>query len=204
MKRFLDVLLSLLAIIFLSPLMLIISLIIICDDGLPVIFRQDRVGKGDELFKIKKFRTMKNGAPNLSTADFEQSDEFITRSGKFLRRTSLDELPQLFNVLAGDMSFIGPRPLIPEESHIRELRREYGVYSVRPGLTGWAQVNGRNALSWEDKFRLDVWYSEHVSFLLDVKVIFLTVKCVLHHEGISGADSATMEEFLGKEQSYVR
>ena len=100
MKRFLDVLLSLLAIIFLSPLMLIISLIIICDDGLPVIFRQNRVGKGDELFKIKKFRTMKNGAPNLSTADFEQSDEFITRSGKFLRRTSLDELPQLFNVLA--------------------------------------------------------------------------------------------------------
>ena len=113
MKRFLDVLLSLLAIIFLSPLMLIICLIIICDDGLPVVFRQNRVGKGDELFKIKKFRTMKNGAPNLSTADFEQSDEFITRSGKFLRRTSLDELPQLFNVLAGDMSFIGPRPLIP-------------------------------------------------------------------------------------------
>ena len=136
MKRFLDVLLSLLAIIFLSPLMLVICLIIICDDGMPVIFRQDRVGKGNELFKIKKFRTMKNGAPNLSTADFEQSDEFITRSGKFLRRTSLDELPQLFNVLAGDMSFIGPRPLIPEESHIRELRREYGVYSVRPGLTG--------------------------------------------------------------------
>lgn len=197
MKRFLDVLLSLLAIIFLSPLMLIICLIIICDDGLPVVFRQNRVGKGDELFKIKKFRTMKNGAPNLSTADFEQSDEFITRSGKFLRRTSLDELPQLFNVLAGDMSFIGPRPLIPEESHIRELRREYGVYSVRPGLTGWAQVNGRNAISWEDKFRLDVWYSEHVSFLLDVKVIFLTVRCVLHHEGISGADSATMEEFRG-------
>ena len=116
MKRFLDVLLSLLAIIFLSPLMLIICLIIICDDGLPVVFRQNRVGKGDELFKIKKFRTMKNGAPNLSTADFEQSDEFITRSGKFLRRTSLDELPQLFNVLAGDMSFIGPRPLIPKRA----------------------------------------------------------------------------------------
>lgn len=179
MKRFLDVLLSLLAIIFLSPLMLIISLIIICDDGLPVIFRQNRVGKGDELFKIKKFRTMKNGAPNLSTADFEQSDEFITRSGKFLRRTSLDELPQLFNVLAGDMSFIGPRPLIPEESHIRELRREYGVYSVRPGLTGWAQVNGRDCLSDEEKAEYYREYIERRSLLFDTKIFFRTIWVVL-------------------------
>ena len=176
MKRFLDVLLSLLAIIFLSPLMLIISLIIICDDGLPVIFRQNRVGKGDELFKIKKFRTMKNGAPNLSTADFEQSDEFITRSGKFLRRTSLDELPQLFNVLAGDMSFIGPRPLIPEESHIRELRREYGVYSVRPGLTGWAQVNGfRGDTSIQGRIEHDIYYIENWTLLFDIKILFMTV-----------------------------
>ena len=186
MKRFLDVLLSLLAIIFLSPLMLIICLIIICDDGLPVVFRQNRVGKGDELFKIKKFRTMKNGAPNLSTADFEQSDEFITRSGKFLRRTSLDELPQLFNVLAGDMSFIGPRPdllnimaTIPEESHIRELRREYGVYSVRPGLTGWAQVNGRDCLSDEEKAEYDREYIERRSLLFDAKIFFRTIWVVL-------------------------
>ena len=155
MKRFLDVLLSLLAIIFLSPLMLIISLIIICDDGLPVIFRQNRVGKGDELFKIKKFRTMKNGAPNLSTADFEQSDEFITRSGKFLRRTS------------------------PEESHIRELRREYGVYSVRPGLTGWAQVNGRDCLSDEEKAEYDREYIERRSLLFDTKIFFRTIWVVL-------------------------
>ena len=176
MKRFLDVLLSLLAIIFLSPLMLVICLIIICDDGMPVIFRQDRVGKGNELFKIKKFRTMKNGAPNLSTADFEQSDEFITRSGKFLRRTSLDELPQLFNVLAGDMSFIGPRPLIPEESHIRELRREYGVYSVRPGLTGWAQVNGfRGDTSIQGRIEHDIYYIENWTLLFDIKILFMTV-----------------------------
>ena len=176
MKRFLDVLLSLLAIIFLSPLMLIICLIIICDDGLPVVFRQNRVGKGDELFKIKKFRTMKNGAPNLSTADFEQSDEFITRSGKFLRRTSLDELPQLFNVLAGDMSFIGPRPLIPEESHIRELRREYGVYSVRPGLTGWAQINGyRGDTSIRKRIEYDIYYIENWSMSFDFKIMFLTI-----------------------------
>ena len=184
MKRFLDVLLSLLAIIFLSPLMLIISLIIICDDGLPVIFRQNRVGKGDELFKIKKFRTMKNGAPNLSTADFEQSDEFITRSGKFLRRTSLDELPQLFNVLAGDMSFIGPRPLIPEESHIRELRREYGVYSVRPGLTGWAQVNGlRGDTSIRARVDYDLYYIENWSMLFDIKILLMTpFKGVVNHQ----------------------
>ena len=194
MKRFLDVLLSLLAIIFLSPLMLIISLIIICDDGLPVIFRQNRVGKGDELFKIKKFRTMKNGAPNLSTADFEQSDEFITRSGKFLRRTSLDELPQLFNVLAGDMSFIGPRPLIPEESHIRELRREYGVYSVRPGLTGWAQIHGRDELEIAEKAKLDGWYVEHISFGLDVKCFFGTITAVLKHDGVVEGGTGTLHD----------
>ena len=176
MKRFLDVLLSLLAIIFLSPLMLVICLIIICDDGMPVIFRQDRVGRGDKLFKIKKFRTMKNGAPNLSTADFEESDEYITRSGKFLRRTSLDELPQLFNVLAGDMSFIGPRPLIPEESHIRDLRREYGVYSVRPGVTGWAQVNGRDCLSDEEKASYDREYIERRSLAFDTKIFFRMVE----------------------------
>ena len=194
MKRFLDVLLSLLAIIFLSPLMLIISLIIICDDGLPVIFRQDRVGKGDELFKIKKFRTMKNGAPNLSTADFEQSDEFITRSGKFLRRTSLDELPQLFNVLAGDMSFIGPRPLIPEESHIRELRREYGVYSVRPGLTGWAQINGRDELPIDVKARLDGEYVEKLSFFFDCKCFFGTIVSVLKHDGVVEGGTGRLEK----------
>ena len=199
MKRFLDVLLSLLAIIFLSPLMLIICLIIICDDGLPVVFRQNRVGKGDELFKIKKFRTMKNGAPNLSTADFEQSDEFITRSGKFLRRTSLDELPQLFNVLAGDMSFIGPRPLIPEESHIRELRREYGVYSVRPGLTGWAQIHGRDELEIAEKAKLDGWYVEHLSFGLDVKCFFGTISAVLRHDGVVEGGTGTLHEETGKE-----
>ena len=194
MKRFLDVLLSLLAIIFLSPLMLIICLIIICDDGLPVIFRQNRVGKGDELFKIKKFRTMKNGAPNLSTADFEQSDEFITRSGKFLRRTSLDELPQLFNVLAGDMGFIVPRPLIPEEIHILELRREYGVYSVRPGLTGWAQIHGRDELEIAEKAKLDGWYVEHISFGLDVKCFFGTITAVLKHDGVVEGGTGTLHD----------
>lgn len=179
MKRFLDILLSLVAIIVLSPLMLVISLIIIIDDGLPVIFKQDRVGRGDQLFKIRKFRTMKNGAPNISTADFEKSDEFITRSGRFLRKTSLDELPQLFNVLNGTMSFIGPRPLIPEENHIREIRRKYGVYAVRPGLTGWAQVNGRDCLSDEEKAEFDREYIERQSLAFDAKIFFRTILVVL-------------------------
>ena len=179
MKRFLDILLSLMAIIILSPLMLAISLIIVIDDGLPVIFKQDRVGRGDQLFKIRKFRTMKNGAPNISTADFEKSDEFITRSGRFLRKTSLDELPQLFNVLNGTMSFIGPRPLIPEENHIREIRRKYGVYAVRPGLTGWAQVNGRDCLSDEEKAEFDREYIERQSLAFDAKIFFRTIWVVL-------------------------
>lgn len=179
MKRFLDVFLSLAAIIVLSPLMLIVSIIILIDNGTPVIFTQDRVGKDDKLFKIKKFRTMRTDAPNVATAELEQSDDYITRSGKLLRRTSLDELPQLFNVLKGDMSFVGPRPLIPEESHIRELRREYGVYSVRPGLTGWAQVNGRDCLSDEEKASFDREYIEKESLWFDTKIFFRTIWVVL-------------------------
>ena len=184
MKRFLDVLLSLLAIIFLSPLMLIISLIIICDDGLPVIFRQNRVGKGDELFKIKKFRTMKNGAPNLSTADFEQSDEFITRSGKFLRRTSLDELPQLFNILAGQMSVDGPRPALWNQADLIAERDKYGANALVPGLTGYAQVNGRDELPIPVKAELDGYYAAHVSFVLDMKIFFKTIFNVLAGRGV--------------------
>ena len=178
MKRFLDVLLSLLAIIFLSPLMLVICLIIICDDGMPVIFRQDRVGRGDKLFKIKKFRTMKNGAPNLSTADFEESDEYITRSGKFLRRTSLDELPQFFNVLKGDMSLVGPRPEVPY--HVEHFKEEIPRYlvrqQVRPGCTGWAQIHGlRGDTDIAERIRYDIWYIENWTVALDIKIIFRTV-----------------------------
>lgn len=179
MKRFLDVLLSLAAIIVLSPLMLIISIVILIDNGKPVIFTQDRVGKDDKLFKIKKFRTMRTDAPNVATAELEQSDAYITHFGKLLRKTSLDELPQLFNVLKGDMSFIGPRPLIPEESNIREIRRQYGVYAVRPGLTGWAQVNGRDCLSDEEKAAYDREYIEKESLLFDTKIFFRTIWVVL-------------------------
>lgn len=199
MKRFLDVLLSLLAIIFLSPLMLIISLIIICDDGLPVIFRQNRVGKGDELFKIKKFRTMKNGAPNLSTADFEQSDEFITRSGKFLRRTSLDELPQIWCILTGTMSIIGPRPALWNQYDLIAERDKYGANDILPGLTGWAQINGRDELPIEVKAAYDGEYVKRMSFLFDCKCFFGTIACVLKKEGVVEGGTGTLQKLPGGE-----
>ena len=187
MKRFLDVLLSLLAIIFLSPLMLIICLIIICDDGLPVVFRQNRVGKGDELFKIKKFRTMKNGAPNLSTADFEQSDEFITRSGKFLRRTSLDELPQLFNVLKGDMSIVGNRPLPLYEAELLTSDAYIERFMAPAGLTGLWQVEkrgGAGKMSAEERKQLDIKYAKEFSFWLDMKILCKTLTAFVQKENV--------------------
>ena len=136
MKRLFDVICSLLLLIFLSPLLGIIALIVLIDDGKPVIFRQNRVGKDERIFKIYKFRTMKKGTRNAATHDLVESESVLTHSGKALRRLSLDELPQLVNILKGDMSFVGPRPLIPEETEIRELRRVRNVYSVRPGVTG--------------------------------------------------------------------
>ena len=193
-KRILDVLLSGCALLVLSPVLLVVAVLVRTKLGSPVIFSQERPGKDEKIFKMYKFRSMTDARDENGEL---LSDELrLTHFGKVLRSTSLDELPELWNIFKGDMSIVGPRPLLvnylplySEEQHHR--------HDVTPGLTGWAQVNGRNALSWEDKFRLDVWYSEHVSFLLDVKVIFLTVRCVLHHEGISGADSATMEEFRG-------
>ena len=193
-KRILDVLLSGCALIVLSPVLLVVAVLVRTKLGSPVIFCQPRPGKDEKIFKMYKFRSMTDARDE--NGELLPDELRLTHFGKVLRSTSLDELPELWNIFKGDMSIVGPRPLLvkylplySEEQHHR--------HDVMPGLTGWAQVNGRNAISWEDKFRLDVWYSEHVSFLLDVKVIFLTVRCVLHHEGISGADSATMEEFRG-------
>lgn len=193
-KRILDVLLSGCALLVLSPVLLIVAVLVRTKLGSPVIFCQERPGKDEKIFKMYKFRSMSDARDE--NGELLPDEVRLTKFGRALRSTSLDELPELWNIFKGDMSIVGPRPLLvkylplySEEQHHR--------HDVRPGLTGWAQVNGRNALAWEDKFRLDVWYSEHVSFLLDVKVIFLTVRCVLHHEGISGADSATMEEFRG-------
>lgn len=184
MKRFFDFTVSLLLIILLSPLFVIIGIIVLIDDGGPVVFKQYRVKKDNKLFFIYKFRTMKNNTRNTSTVDLTEAEFQITKSGRFLRKTSLDELPQLFNVLLGDMSFVGPRPLIPEEKEIRNLRKEYGVYSVRPGITGWAQVNGRDMLTDEEKALFDKEYIDKQSIALDIKILIKTVLVVLKREDI--------------------
>ena len=190
MKRAFDFTVSLILIILLSPVFLLISLIVLIDAGTPVIFRQYRVGKNNKLFYIYKFRTMRRGVKNVATADLKDSQKYITKSGRILRKTSLDELPQLVNVLLGDMSFVGPRPLIPEEKEIRELRKEYNVYSVRPGITGWAQINGRDNLTDEEKALFDKEYIEKQSILFDIKILIKTVFVVLKRENIAEGGEA--------------
>lgn len=185
MKRLFDFTVSLLLILMLLPVFLLISIVIAIDAGNPVIYKQYRVGKDNKLFYIYKFRTMKNNTRLAATKDLTEADSVITKSGRILRKTSLDELPQLFNVLKGDMSFVGPRPLIPEEKEIRSLRKEYGIYSVRPGITGWAQVNGRDMLSDEEKALFDKEYIDKQSIAFDIKIMFKTVLVVLKRENIS-------------------
>ena len=190
MKRAFDFTVSLILIIILFPLFLLISLIVLIDAGSPVIFRQYRVGKDNKLFYIYKFRTMRRGVRNVATAELTDSEKYITKSGRILRKTSLDELPQLVNVLIGDMSFVGPRPLIPEEKEIRALRKDYNVYSVRPGITGWAQINGRDSLSIEEKALFDKEYIDKQSVLFDIKILFRTVLVVLKRENIAEGGEA--------------
>lgn len=185
MKRLFDFFCSLVLLIVLSPILAIIALVILIDDGPPVIFRQSRVGKDERIFKIYKFRTMKNGTRNAATHDLVESEDAVTRSGKGLRKLSLDELPQLVNIVKGDMSFVGPRPLIPEEKAIRELRRARGVYSVRPGVTGWSQVNGRDLVDDETKAKMDQEYVQRHSLLFDLKILLKTVVVVLKRDGIA-------------------
>ena len=184
MKRIFDFTVSLVLIIALLPVFLVLALVVLIDSGYPVIFKQYRVGKGNKLFYIYKFRTMRVNTRNAATDDLDEAEQAITKSGRFLRKTSLDELPQLFNVFSGKMSFVGPRPLIPEEKEIRQLRKEYNVYSVRPGITGLAQVNGRDMLSAKEKALFDKEYVEKQSILLDIKIMFKTVLVVLKRENI--------------------
>lgn len=194
-KRCLDVLLSAIAIIFLSPLFVVISLMLKIKLGSPILFSQERPGKFGEIFVLRKFRTMTDEVDPL-TGGLLPDEQRLTRFGCFLRSTSLDELPELFNILKGDMSIVGPRPLL-----VRYLPRynekQMHRHDVRPGLTGFAQANGRNAISWEEKFDMDVYYTEHISFLFDLKVILQTVKAVLCRDGINSDTCATMEEFMG-------
>ena len=187
MKRILDFIFSLLAIIILSPVILVISLLVYFSSGSPVIFKQQRVGYKNKVFTIYKFRTMKRGMRQTKTEDLteEEIKNDITVIGKILRKLSLDELPQLVNILKGDMSFVGPRPLIIEEKEIRELREKNNVYSVRPGITGLAQVNGRDFITDEQKVQFDKEYVEKQSIIMDIKILFKTFWVVLASKDIA-------------------
>lgn len=185
LKRIIDFILSLVGIIVLSPLLLILVIAIKVDSKGPVVFTQKRVGKDKKLFSIYKFRTMKIDTPKeMPTHLLKNPDEFITRVGKFLRRTSLDELPQLFNILKGDMAIIGPRPALWNQEDLIEERDKYGANDIRPGLTGWAQINGRDELDIDVKASLDGYYVEHESFWMDVKCFFGTIVSVFKSDGV--------------------
>ncbi len=184
-KRLLDIVLSLAALVALLPLLIVLAVLIKLDSPGPALFKQERVGRGEKHFLIYKLRSMNTSAPrDVATSELQNADAHITRVGRVLRKTSLDELPQLFNVLKGEMSLIGPRPLVPNEKDIHELRRQTGAYRVRPGITGWAQVNGRDCILPPDKARLDGYYADHISLALDAKIIVYSVICVLTARGV--------------------
>ncbi|MEK1831886.1 sugar transferase [Priestia megaterium] len=197
-KRLLDIILSLVAIIFLSLLFLTVAFLVRVKLGSPVLFKQKRPGMNEKIFLMYKFRTMTDERDE--DGELLPDDVRLTKFGKFLRSTSLDELPELFNILKGDMSLVGPRPLLVQ---YLPLYNEYQKrrHEVRPGLSGLAQVNGRNAISWENKFDLDIQYVEQVSFIKDFKIIFLTIKKVFIREGISSETAATVEVFQGNKSS---
>lgn len=185
LKRILDFFLSLVGIIVLSPLLIILILAIKIDSKGPVIFTQKRVGKNKELFNIYKFRTMKVNTPKeVPTHLLENTDFFITKVGKFLRKMSLDELPQLFNILKGDMAVIGPRPALWNQDDLIEERDKYGANNIRPGLTGWAQINGRDELTYTEKAQLDGYYVDRENFFMDIKCFFGTIVSVVKSEGV--------------------
>lgn len=194
MKRVFDIVLSVLLTVMLSPLLAIVALLVFLCFGCPVIYKQKRPGKDGVVFTLYKFRTMLDIVDEKG--ELLEDKDRITRFGRFLRSTSLDELPELFNVLKGDMSFVGPRPLLVEYLDLYTLEQARR-HDVKPGITGWAQVNGRNAISWEEKFKLDIWYIDNWNLLLDLKIMFLTVYKILKREGISQENHVTMEKFKG-------
>ncbi len=193
-KRLIDIVLSLTVLICLSWLYLILAVLVRVKLGSPVIFRQPRPGKDEKVFNLYKFRTMtdKRDAEGNLLPDEDRLPAF----GKKLRATSLDELPEFINILKGDMSFVGPRPLLVKYLPLYNAEQKRR-HEVRPGLTGWAQVNGRNLLSWEDRFEKDVFYVDHLSFLMDLKIVFMTVAVVLRHNDVNSATDANMEAFKG-------
>ena len=193
-KRCIDIVGAGLGLIVLSPVLAVVAIAIWWDMGRPIMFHQIRPGLNGQAFSMYKFRTMSNKRD--SQGDLLPDEQRLTSLGKFLRKTSLDELPELFNVIKGDMSLVGPRPLLMQylERYTPEQARRH---EVRPGITGWAQINGRNAISWEEKFALDVWYVDNCSLWLDIKILAITIWKVFRREGISAEGEATMPEFMG-------
>lgn len=198
-KRIMDLLTAVLLAIVLSPLMLLSAILIAANRDGPVLFKQKRPGKNGKIFTVYKFRTMstklcdKNGR---ELSDFER----MTKIGRVLRKTSVDELPQLFNIIKGDMSFIGPRPLLIEYLDLystEQMRR----HDVLPGISGWAQVNGRNTLTWDEKFSYDIYYVDHYGFLMDMKIFFKTIQNVIRQDGINSGKENTMEKFSGNKET---
>ena len=193
-KNLFDKTLALFLIILFSPIYIVVSLLIFFKMGSPILFRQKRPGYKEKIFGIYKFRTMTNEKDEFG--NLLPDNKRLVGIGKFIRSTSLDELPQLFNVLKGEMSFVGPRPLL-EEYLLLYNEKQKRRHDVKPGITGWAQVNGRNAISWEQKFDYDVWYVDNQSFWLDIKILWLTFLKVVKRSDISSSTSSTMEKFTG-------
>ncbi|OCR14986.1 undecaprenyl phosphate N,N'-diacetylbacillosamine 1-phosphate transferase [Helicobacter pullorum] len=195
-KPILDFILAFLLIIVFSPIILIVALLIKLKLGSPILFTQERPGLNGKIFRIYKFRTMSDERD--SKGDLLSDELRLKGFGKLIRKSSLDELPQLFNVLKGEMSFVGPRPLLVE--YLKLYNQEQAKrHNVKPGITGWAQVNGRNAISWEEKFKLDVYYVEHISFMLDCKILYMTFFKVLKRKDINSNTNITMEKFTGNQ-----
>lgn len=197
-KRLLDIVLSALALVLLSPVLLVTAVLVRVKLGSPVIFRQARPGRDEKIFHLYKFRTMTDARDENGA--LLPDEQRLTKFGRTLRSTSLDELPELWNILKGDMSIVGPRPLLVKYLPLYNEEQRHR-HDVRPGLTGWAQVHGRNLLNWEARFEHDVYYTRNLNFQMDVQIVWLTLKCLLKREGISSETSATMEAFQGTPQT---
>ena len=193
-KRLIDIICSLIGLILFSPILLVVALLIRINLGSPVFFTQTRLGKDGKEFKMIKFRTMKDSLDKFG--QLLPDEQRLTKFGKILRSTSLDELPELINVLKGDMTLVGPRPLLVEYKELYS-ERQFRMHEVSPGITGWAQINGRNAISWNERFELDVWYVDNISFLLDMKILVMTILKVIKRDGINEQGQASMSKFTG-------
>ena len=201
MQRTFDMFISLIFLVIFSPIFIIVAIFIKLNSKGPVFFTQQRIGKNNELFKLYKFRTMKIGTPNVATDKLKDAKSYLTFVGKVLRKTSLDELPQLINIFKGDMTFIGPRPALYNQYNLKELRTNAGVHVLLPGITGWAQINGRDHNDDAQKTYLDKYYLDHKSINLDIKILFLTVFKVLKAEGVIEGAKHTKSENRNEEAS---